>query len=357
MLDELEKALKAAYPGTPAAVETPVAEPVVVTETPAAAAPTTTTEVVPPVTEPVTQTTPPSVTEPTTPTPAVFDWSSFGEGMDEAKVREALNRIPELESKVNANPYANEYISKLNEYVRNGGDANLFNRAWAVDTTTMTDADKLSMRMQVESGWSKEDADFYVNNKYNLGEEYDSNDPAVRMSRMELKRDAAMASTFLDKFKADGTTPPPPPADTFAQYQQEASVRAQTNLQAITPVIGALTTELATLEVGDGLNYPVSQATLTALKEHLSNVVQLPEFATEVASDKEAIRGLAQDFIIAREYQSMLKWQATELQKKFIADKSNVRQPEGTSTPPGQIDQSGKHLADQVARQFGMTMR
>lgn len=316
-------------PAAPAAAEPPVAEP---TPAPVAATPEPTPTPAP--AEPT-----PAPTEPTpTPAPVVeFNWSELGV----KDAQELKSRLAELEEKANKDPFASPYVKALNEAAAKGIPVEVFNAVYSVDPKNLTPAQAISLKYQWEAGLSKEEADTLVQNKYRLGEEYDETDPDVKRSRIELKVDAAMATTFIESHRAKELTSP-------------VEQQVQQNLSTWQPVIGPLVQTYGSFKMPEGIaDYAVSPDTLKAATELMNSVISSPGFSADPSADRAQVEMIARNYITATEhpkivehikqqYEAKMATALREMELKHIQDKSNPRPAGGTPAPNAPLNKDEK---------------
>lgn len=132
----------------------------------------------------------------------------FGdEWNDPAKIKEALN-------KAKTDPLDAIKDGELKELVK-ATNAGIKREAYEaakkinLDDSKVTDADKMSLYMQLKKGFSKEDADKYVSLTYRLGENDNAEDPQVELARLNLKDHVSdYAENWLRDKKTEFSTPP-----------------------------------------------------------------------------------------------------------------------------------------------------
>lgn len=124
------------------------------------------------------------------------------------KYAEAEKKSKDLEIKLSENPYANDYIKGLNDFVKKGGDPAVYNKVASIETEKLSDKDALVLKYRFQHGMTKEDAEFKVARKYKLGDSFDPEDPDVRESRIDLQLDGKEAKGFLSEYKTKELTPP-----------------------------------------------------------------------------------------------------------------------------------------------------
>lgn len=282
----------------------------------------------------------------TTSTPTVQPKEILGEefaSWDEVKTvltksKEAESKVAELEKNLKENEFANEEIRALNKAAKSGVSRESFDMASKADTAKMTPQQILSMDLQVSKGLSKEDADFRVSQKYKLGEEFLESDPTVRDARIEMKIDAQDAKERVDAFRVDKLTPEPVKL-------------AEKKLAAWEPVLPQVMETIKTipLEV-EGMAYPVSPELLKKATDHARKFVssELLNLDPTTPEGKETVQNVLQAYVWANEGPKMLRYQATEIEKKYIAKEVNLRKPEGEQGAPPLISKE-QHLANSLA--------
>jgi len=131
-----------------------------------------------------------------------------GQFEDEADLTEHLisqqERIEELE---NATPdFANDYVKKMNEHVKNGGSAAEFARIQGVNVDDMNAVDILTTEvMWSNPGLSKSDATAYLEEKFPNSLDNDGN---LNPNHPTLKVDANKAASIIKGIQAEDTLIP-----------------------------------------------------------------------------------------------------------------------------------------------------
>lgn len=198
---------------------------------------------------------------------AITDSKSLG-----TKYSEAEQKLKDFETKSKENPFANDYVKGLNEFVKKGGDPAIYNKVQAIDVPKLNERDALVMRLRVQHGLTKADAEFRVDRKYKVGESFDQADPEVREARIDLKIDGESAKEYLSKYKTDSLVPP------GERIQQETERAKAQQLEGWNPVTDKVIEGLKQVEIpidtkGTTIQFKVPGETVPYLQEHLKNVL------------------------------------------------------------------------------------
>jgi len=130
------------------------------------------------------------------------DFKSLNDVHEYAQGLESL--IKELETKESTPTYANEFVQKMDEYVRNGGDPVYFAKVNSVKVDDLSPMEALKLDLQWEHNISDEEAEAFINHKYNL-DEYDESLGEVNPNSIQLKIDSTNAKKNLMDRQADNT--------------------------------------------------------------------------------------------------------------------------------------------------------
>jgi hypothetical protein len=142
----------------------------------------------------------------------------------------------DLKSKVEANPFANDYTKKLNDLYRGGASETqiqaftMLNKVSNLDELSPMEA--RSLALQVKHGLSPDEANRYLNKEYGV----DVSDPNSKLDPDEairLKIDSASDKDFLKTHKAEVSTVP---VDNSAQQQELLQQQNEQRIQRIQPI-------------------------------------------------------------------------------------------------------------------------
>lgn len=152
------------------------------------------------------------------------------------EVIEQLNYAHELQAKLteleNKKPsYANEFVEKLDEYVRNGGDPAYFAKVQSVNIDSLSPMDALKLDLQWQHGLTDEEAQSLIDSKYDLSE-YEE-DGGFNPKSVQLKIDSNEAKKNLKARQADNTLIEPKAQglseEQWLAKQKEAATEAENN--------------------------------------------------------------------------------------------------------------------------------
>jgi len=208
----------------------------------------------------------------------------FGEEWtDPSKIKEALNKAKSDPLDAIKDNELKELVKATNAGIKreNYEAAKKIN----LDDPKVTPAEKMSLYMQLKKGFSKEDADEYVNLTYRLGENDNAEDPQVKLARLTLQDHVSdYAENWLKEKKSEFSTPP-----------------TQRQLEKWNPEIPKLVAENAKISIPvPGIDTPfvfsINPANTAEMENYLKGIIGSTEgFATpqdEGAIDwaKDAIR-------------------------------------------------------------------
>lgn len=109
-------------------------------------------------------------------------------------------KVTELESKKPT--YANEFVEKLDEYVRNGGDPVYFTKIQSANIDSLSPIEALKLDLQWKHGITDQEAQTYIEDTYKLNE-YEEGD--INPKEVQLKIDSTAARKNLKDRQADNT--------------------------------------------------------------------------------------------------------------------------------------------------------
>lgn len=285
-----------------------------------------------PATPPATPVAPEAKTEPVTPpTPPVFNPKEiFGEEYgDVDAVKQEWERLKSVKgeyeklrgeyekSKAPEDPY----LQSLTDWVRQGKDRKLHDLVYESNPENLTPQQKVALKLQIETGLTADEAMRLVEHQYKLGEGFDPEDADVQVAQISLKVAATEAHKYLDQFRAKASEPAP----TFDYAAQVKSWEPH-----VTSTLGTL----KEIPLSDDIKYPVSQETYNAALSHINAVLGTEGVQMDHRDPAQitAIKQMARDFIVARELDSILKYQRTEWEKQVIKKESNI--PTATGEKP-----------------------
>lgn len=135
------------------------------------------------------------------------------------------------------------------------------------DLGKLASSDKIALKLQMEKGYSAEDAKFYVDNLYKFGEDLSKIDPqdpnyaSIRIAQMEGQEQARIANDWLAAKKEELSTPP-----------------TQVQLKNWKPQIPKLVAEHGKIEMAvDGIDgkfiYPINPKKVAEMESFLEGIV------------------------------------------------------------------------------------
>lgn len=134
---------------------------------------------------------------------------TFGEGYNSLDdVKNDLEYLGDLEARVeeleNSEPeFANEFVQKMNEYVKNGGDPAFFAKVNSIDVDGLSPKDALKLDLQWQHGITDSEAEALVNEQY-ANDEWEEGD-GVNTKEVQMKVEANKARARLKEQQADNT--------------------------------------------------------------------------------------------------------------------------------------------------------
>lgn len=268
---------------------------------------------------------------------------------------EAEQKLRDFETKSKENPFANDYIKGLNEFVKKGGDPAIYNKVQSIDVAKMDNREASVMRLRVQYGLTKADAEFRVDRKYKIGEGYDMTDPDVREAQIDLKIDGDQAKEYLSKYKTDSLVPP------GEKIQQEAERTKAQQLEGWNPITGKVLEGLKQVEIpidekGANIQFAVPQETLDHLQEHLKNVLATTDIQPD-ADGQNLMKEILLREVFFQHQKDIARMIATKKDEQWIKQTSNpsaLRQETDTPAPAKTADEE---LAEMIAKSTGFKLK
>lgn len=256
----------------------------------------------------------------------------FGEDYDSVdrvkevlgKAKEYEGRLAEYEKKIKESEIEDPYIKSLISWNKQGKDRQLHDLVYFSDPSKMEPQEKIALKLQIESGVSREEAMAYVAHTYKLGDDFDAEDQAVKAAQVAMKIDANSADRFISEWREKESQPAP----TFDYAAQ---------VQAWTPHIDATVQGLKSFEVLDGIAFQADDKMLADVANHIKTVLGTEGVEMDASDPKqmEALKTMATEHFVAKNFKNILTWYRNEWEKSTTLKESNVRpsagQPMGDS--------------------------
>lgn len=135
----------------------------------------------------------------------------FGEGYESVdEVKEQLELVPLLEERLEelegATPeYANDFVKKMDEFARNGGDPVKFATFNGLDVDNLSAADAIKKNLEWEHNMTPGEAQTYMDSKYKTEDFDDEDGTKTDPKSVYMKVEATSAKDNLRKMQADNT--------------------------------------------------------------------------------------------------------------------------------------------------------
>ena len=254
------------------------------------------------------------------------------------------------QSTTEKNPFANEQMARLNEYVSKGGKMEDFFRTQVanyedMDTTSLV---KNYMRFQ-NPDLDNEDIDLLYADTYKLDED-EYTDKEIKLSNIKLKQKSAEAKRELMKFQAENALP-----EAAQEAEQEAATTEANKKEWAKNVNKSLETfkdvEFSLNDKGDKYTFAVNDKTMKYVKDTTLN---LPDFWKRYVNEDgtENVSKLAREMAILDNVDSIVRNAYTQGKSggkedviKDIKNPSyNPESKTDTDTPLSIQDQINKEL-------------
>lgn len=216
------------------------------------------------------------------------------------------------------NPFANNIVKELNDFMARGGEYDTFSRGMSLNPDTLTPEQKVSIHKQLTTnGLSPEDADFMVQQEFKLGADFDANANDVRYARLKFNEAANIADAYLRDHKAKLMVP---------DQQRIAQERVNTLSPLVPKVMEGL--KKVSFDLGDKTNfdYEVPQETLNEVAATING--QLSSIDTSNSKNPaELINHIAHMALVTKELPNILAKQKANLLLEFAKEKHHPRIP------------------------------
>ena len=233
----------------------------------------------------------------------------------------------ELEKKAASDPFVNPVVKGLNDYVKGGGDPEIYMRLQKMDLEKMSPRDLAVHQLMLQKNYNKEEAELLVDHKYKVNSPLTDEDgnpiEGVREAQLELKGVAHDAKEYLNGFKTEHLVPP-------ATKAAEASLKA---FEAASPSIAGELKEFKVTVGEDTHVVPVSEdahkEAMSTLKEMVSSGMLDIDLTTPEgkASASAIAMGIAKSFDFDRTITAI----ADAIKTKALEEQHHVRKATGNS--------------------------
>lgn len=226
----------------------------------------------------------------------------------------------EFEALKGKNPFVNDYVKKLNDYVAQGGDADVFHRVMRVDPDKLTNEQKISLQLQWQKNIAPDKADKYVANKYKLGDGHTDEEgnltTEAESARLALEIDAPDADKFIREAIKQELAPP----DNTGQI--EARVAQWT---PVLPTVKDNNNVIVFKGAHDvTTDFTVPHETLNAIEAEMNDIIKDPSVGW--LPDKEGM-AWANDYmkkeILAKHFPEILNAVINKMKVAEVKDKHN----------------------------------
>lgn len=268
----------------------------------------------------------------------------LGDGPDSwDEVKSRLTRLSELEpkiaeyeTKVQELSPADPYVAELNKALKKGISREAFNEFYSSNPEELKPEQLVSLQYQLRDGLTKEEADFLVAERYKLGEFkdlYEEGAPELKLAGITLKQDANAAKSFIDSHRAEIMTSP---------YEKAVQER----VKEFEPIVPAILNEISTVKAGE-FTYNMPKETIEKAKGHLNALLQSDMLDMDKATPEniKQLKDIAYGQAIATEFENIVKFIATEYDKKILTEKVNPRPVTGVDAPKPVASEKDKQMA------------
>jgi vacuolar-type H+-ATPase subunit I/STV1 len=273
-----------------------------------------------------------------------------------AKERDALK---------NSNPYANEYVQKLNDLYQSGADAtkiNLFNRINQLgDLSQLSSNDAVKWQLMEKHSLTEQEAETKIRNTYKNDEDLYSEDE-IAAANIDLKIQGDEAKTYLKGLQASFES-----KVAVAEEKETPEQIAQKTLQyetQLNPITKAIEQELPSYFSKINVNGKQGDAALTIdlpvpAEVQTSIAAQVKDYATNFQVDlskAENVKGL-KDYAVSLTKIAMFDaWMIDASNKREEAIRKEFHNPaninRGTDNPAAPAKTAREAVASKIASEF-----
>lgn len=255
----------------------------------------------------------------------------------ETRVKTFEQQNAELKAKTEENPFANDYIKKLNDLTKGGANEsqiqafNLLNRIPSLDALSPMEAS--SLELQIKHGLTPEEAKTYIYDKYGINAE-NPDAPLDKSAEIALKVDSTNSREFLKTHLATVSTVPENPAEKMQVLQEQQN---QQRIQQIQPIAQNVMNEIVTnafkgisINGKDGdqaikIDLPISAENTAAINEAVTRYVT----TFDVQPNEEGKKQIA-DFVKNSMWiQNGEKWLIEAANKRELQVRAEYNNPTG----------------------------
>lgn len=205
--------------------------------------------------------------------------------------------LEKLKAEKSVNPYANDYIKKLNDLVAQGrskDDIKAFETINSVGELKELDPlHTVKLALQLRDGLTPEEAEIRIKSRYKLDDSLFDED-VIAANKVDLKLDAKKDAEFLETFKAKVSENP------IEAQQQDLQKKVQELTEKVTPIAKSIQESLTTIK-GVNLNgksgddafitdLPVSEES----RSKISDIVTQYAVANNIEPNEEGLKNLNQ---------------------------------------------------------------
>jgi hypothetical protein len=265
----------------------------------------------------------------------------------------------QLEELTSSDPFSNEEVKALNDYIAKGGDLETFVAVQKVDTSSMDPLEKVVLAMKWQNpGMDEADIRLIAEEKYSSKDEFGDEDPESRefkVKQAQLKLDAAEASKFIEQHKVNSSTPKVEMERVKMEQAEEA--RRESWNEPIAQTIGSI--NAIEMKIGDRkFKYPVAKHEIQRIEQQVSDMVYGSAGYAPTKENIAEIKGIAEKFYKAEYFEDIVDSLAMKLSAEVkVEGFKEKHNPSGTPSlqvsPNSKVAKTAQEVVDEI---FGMEM-
>lgn len=263
----------------------------------------------------------------------------------ESKVKTYEEENTSLKAKANTDPFASDYVKKLNDLYKSGANENqisafvTLNKAGELDKLSPLEAKQ--MALQIKHGLSSEEASNYLKSSYKLDPaEYD--EETIKSETIRLKVDSQSDVEFLKSHKAEVSKLPENPVET---QQKQLEQQRLDHLSKIEPIAKNAVHQVIFKESINGksgedanlLDLPLSETSKAEVEATVRDWVNSNwQFIPNTEEGAKSIKEFAENVYVLKNWRNWLVEAANTREKQVLEqfhNPTNIKRGDDNPAP------------------------
>lgn len=256
--------------------------------------------------------------------------------------------------------FASDYVKGLNDFILDGGDPKVYSEIVSVDYAEKSDLEVMKMSLKSEHNLSDEDATNFINDKYKLDPE-DNTETEVKSGEISLKIDAKGIREGLVNMQKEAMTPRQVPETQSGPTDEEVSIANNERLENWNQVVTDETQGVSDFEYDFGFKYELSEEQKDLIDDKVYDIIDQSglEYTQE---NVDTVKQMAQNLLIQENHKEMMKaaydFGVSESREKKIQEDHNPSAVPATEVPESKATKSrSDHAIDMIQRAEGVKLR